>query len=73
MEDIKAKDFEALLLELRRRANEGTLTRQQQADVAVKYIDDPDAIARIAVSIFPDNVQLGEYSNNSDIDIDTLY
>lgn len=73
MEPEIINDFEELLLDLRRRANAGTLTRQQQVDIAVKYKDDSDAIARIAVAVFPDNVQLGECTGNSNIDIDTLY
>jgi hypothetical protein len=56
--------FEELLRKLRTMANNGTLTHQMQADVAVCYISDPDATACIVDAIFPDNVTV-EYTSPS--------
>jgi hypothetical protein len=69
----KFHDFEELLAEIQNRANAGTLTRQQQADIAVKYKDDPVAIARIANAVVPNNVHIPEGWQTEPIDIDTLY
>lgn len=69
----KFRDFEELLLEIQNSANAGTLTRQQQADIAVKYKDDPVAIARIANAVVPNNVHIPEGWQTEPIDIDTLY
>jgi hypothetical protein len=69
----KFHDFEELLAEIQKRANAGTLTRQQQVDIAVKYKDDPDAFARIANAVFPNNIHIPEGWKSEPIDIDTLY
>lgn len=47
--------FETIVRTIQQRANDGTLTRQELADV-VATLTDPDDIARIAGAAFPDNV-----------------